>query len=82
LIGEPSFAADSRSAMQSPWAAALVVAATVALYWPSLSAGFVGDDFMILHRLRGIHGADVTTYVGRRTPGLRPPADAGAGTSS
>lgn len=48
--------------MQSPWAAALVVAATVALYWPSLSAGFVGDDFMILHRLRGIHGADVLRF--------------------
>lgn len=62
MIGEPSFAADSRSAMQSPWAAALVVAATVALYWPSLSAGFVGDDFMILHRLRGIHGADVFRF--------------------
>jgi hypothetical protein len=47
--------------MQSPWAAALVVAAG-RLYWPSLSAGFVGDDFMILHHLRGIHVADVLRF--------------------
>jgi hypothetical protein len=37
-----------------PAAAALTVVATVVLYWPALGAGFVGDDFMILHRLRGL----------------------------
>ena len=35
-------------------AAALLVIATMALYWPSIGVGFLGDDFMILHRLRGI----------------------------
>jgi hypothetical protein len=35
-------------------AAALMVVATVALYWPALGAGFLGDDFMILHRLRAL----------------------------
>ena len=38
-------------------AAALMVVATVALYWPALGAGFLGDDFMILHRLRSLSGA-------------------------
>jgi hypothetical protein len=37
-------------------AAAIVAAAAVALYWPALGAGFVGDDFMILHRLRDLAG--------------------------
>jgi hypothetical protein len=34
--------------------AALVVAVTFAIYAGSLHAGFVGDDFMILHRLRAL----------------------------
>jgi len=38
----PPFAAAS---------AAVVVLIALALYWPALGAGFVGDDFMILHRL-------------------------------
>jgi hypothetical protein len=38
-------------------AAALMVVATVALYWPALGAGFLGDDFMILHRLRALERA-------------------------
>jgi hypothetical protein len=42
--------------------AGLVVAATIAIYWPALSAGFVGDDFMILHRLRATHGAEVLRF--------------------
>src|SRR3954453_4461468 len=44
-------------------AAGLRVLATIALYWPALGAGFVGDDFMILHRLRGLgHAADVVKF--------------------
>ena len=44
-------------------AAALMVVATVALYWPALGAGFLGDDFMILHRLRALaHATDVTRF--------------------
>jgi hypothetical protein len=44
-------------------AAALMVVATVALYWPALGAGFVGDDFMILHRLRALgHPTDVLRF--------------------
>ena len=43
--------ADSRRAAAM---AALIVAATLAVYWPALGAGFVGDDFMILHRLRAV----------------------------
>ena len=38
-------------------AAAAVALATLAVYWPARQAGFVGDDFMILHRLRGLDGA-------------------------
>ncbi|HEU4937786.1 MAG TPA: hypothetical protein VFT39_15105 [Vicinamibacterales bacterium] len=44
-------------------AAALMIAATVAVYWPALGAGFLGDDFMILHRLRPIeHATDVSRF--------------------
>jgi hypothetical protein len=44
-------------------AAGLTVVATIALYWPALGAGFLGDDFMILHRLRGLqHAADVSRF--------------------
>jgi hypothetical protein len=38
--------------MKTATAAALAAGAAVAVYWGALSAGFVGDDFMILHRLR------------------------------
>lgn len=38
-------------------AAAVVAAVTGALYWPALSSGFHGDDFMILHRLRTLGSA-------------------------
>jgi hypothetical protein len=36
------------------WVAALIAALTAAIYWPALGSGFVGDDFMILHRLRAL----------------------------
>ena len=43
--------------------AALMVVATAALYWPALGAGFLGDDFMILHRLRALdRGTDVIRF--------------------
>ena len=43
--------------------AAIVAAAAAAVYWPALHAGFVGDDFMILHRLRDLTGpADVGRF--------------------
>ena len=42
--------------MKTATAAAIVVAATVAVYGQALDAGFVGDDFMILHRLRPLGG--------------------------
>lgn len=32
----------------------LVLLLTAAVYWPALQAGFVGDDFMILYRLRPV----------------------------
>ena len=38
--------------MKTAAAAALAAGAGMAVYWGALSAGFVGDDFMILHRLR------------------------------
>ena len=38
--------------MKTATAAVLAAGAGVAVYWGALSAGFVGDDFMILHRLR------------------------------
>lgn len=44
-------------------AAALMVVATGAVYWPALGAGFLGDDFMILHRLRALeHATDVIRF--------------------
>ncbi|HET7697880.1 MAG TPA: hypothetical protein VFK57_19360 [Vicinamibacterales bacterium] len=49
--------------MKPATAAAIVAAATAAIYWPALHAGFVGDDFMILHRLRDLTGpADVSRF--------------------
>jgi hypothetical protein len=35
------------------WALVILLIA-LALYWPARHAGFVGDDFMILHRLRDV----------------------------
>jgi hypothetical protein len=44
-------------------ASALVPLLTIAVYSPALYAGFVGDDFMILHRLRALGGlADATRF--------------------
>src|ERR671912_541066 len=43
--------------MKTATAAAVIAAATVAVYWQALDAGFVGDDVMILHRLRTLTGA-------------------------
>ena len=37
-------------------AAGLIAAVTLAIYLPALGTGFVGDDFMILHRLRALAG--------------------------
>lgn len=49
--------------MKTPAAAAIVVLATAAVYWPAMHAGFVGDDFMILHRLRALQApADVLRF--------------------
>jgi hypothetical protein len=38
-------------------AAGAVVALAFAVYWGALDAGFVGDDFMILHRVRMVESA-------------------------
>lgn len=44
-------------------ATALTIVATVAIYWQALGVGFLGDDFMILHRLRGLErGTDVIRF--------------------
>ena len=42
--------------MRTRTAAAIVAAVTIAIYWRALHAGFVGDDVMILHRLRALNG--------------------------
>ena len=47
--------------MKTAAAAGLVAAVTVGVYWGALSSGFVGDDFMILHRLRS--GAPVLGFL-------------------
>jgi hypothetical protein len=61
MMGSPP-ASDERR-LPLTIAAALMVVATVALYWPALGAGFLGDDFMILHRLRALeHATDVTRF--------------------
>ena len=53
--------ADSR--LSTMRAAGLIVVITLAVYWPALGSGFVGDDFMILHRLRALAGpADVFRF--------------------
>jgi hypothetical protein len=44
-------------------AGAIVLLATLAVYWRALDAGFHGDDFMILHRLRQLTApADVLRF--------------------
>ena len=49
--------------MRTSTAAAIVIVATVAVYAAALGAGFVGDDFMILHRLRALGGpADAARF--------------------
>jgi hypothetical protein len=49
--------------MRTRTAAAVVAAAAIAIYWPALGSGFVGDDFMIVHRLRALAGpADVLRF--------------------
>ena len=35
-------------------AAGIITAVTIAIYWRAIHAGFVGDDFMILHRVRAV----------------------------
>ena len=42
--------------MRTRTAAAIVAEVTIAIYWRALQAGFVGDDVMILHRLRALSG--------------------------
>jgi hypothetical protein len=43
-----------RPTIRTAAAAAAMTALTIAIYFPALGAGFVGDDFMILHRLRAL----------------------------
>ena len=46
-------------------AGVVIAGITLLLYAPGLTAGFVGDDFMILHRLRALAGpADVLRFFG------------------
>ena len=44
--------------MPTAWVTGSIAAIAVAIYWRALDAGFVGDDFMILHRLRALADAD------------------------
>ena len=46
----------NRPPVPAVFAAAGIAAITIAIYWSALGAGFVGDDFMILHRLRALSG--------------------------
>jgi hypothetical protein len=56
-------AAGADSRLSTMRAAGLIVVITLAIYWPALGSGFVGDDFMILHRLRALAGpADVFRF--------------------
>jgi hypothetical protein len=40
--------------MRTAAAIPVIAILSVVLYWPARGAGFVGDDFMILHRLQGL----------------------------
>lgn len=56
-------AAPDTPRLSSIAAAGLIAAVTLAVYWPALDTGFVGDDFMILHRLRSLaDAADVLRF--------------------
>ena len=44
--------------LPTAWVAGFVAAITIGIYWRAREAGFVGDDFMILHRLRALAGVD------------------------
>jgi hypothetical protein len=58
-----SRAASQDSRVPTMRVALALAAVTLAVYLPALGSGFVGDDFMILHRLRGLTGpADVLRY--------------------
>jgi hypothetical protein len=62
MKAEPHLAGEN-SRVSTIGAAAVLAAITIGVYWPALGSGFVGDDFMILHRLRGLTGAaDVVRY--------------------
>ena len=62
MIVEPTSVADEPR-LSLTAAAGLIVAVTLAIYWPALDTGFVGDDFMILHRLRALaDAADVLRF--------------------
>jgi hypothetical protein len=53
------------STRQAALGAAVVAGVTVIVYGRGLAAGFVGDDFMILHRLRQLSGpGDVLSFFG------------------
>ena len=54
---------NGRPVVPIPVAAVLVSVATLGLYWPAVHSGFVGDDSMILHRLRSLTSvADVLGF--------------------
>jgi SAM-dependent methyltransferase len=60
---------EPRAGVPSRWTrvltAVLVPLAALVVYWPAILAGFVGDDFMILHRLRALTGpADAARFFG------------------
>ena len=58
-----SQATSHHSSVPTIRVAAALTAVTVAVYLPALGSGFVGDDFMILHRLRDLTGpSDVLRY--------------------
>jgi hypothetical protein len=58
---EPRRAVDER--LRLTMFSGLTIVATIAVYWPALRVGFLGDDFMILHRLRSLtHATDVLRF--------------------
>ena len=49
--------------LPTAWVAGSIAVITIGIYWRALDAGFVGDDFMILHRLRALaDAADVFRF--------------------